>query len=192
MSVARTSLALLAIQLVLVSSIAAKYLLDRSISPRVWARAVAYDPSMIMRGRYLSTQLKIDACGINLPIAGNQPPAPEDGRIYFSTNGTGDLTEHVSVIMGTKDGKLVAERIVDSRDGRNGQNIVLHKGQTCSDATLWRPVDFYLSETAKSPFPLRTGQELWVEVTVPSAGPPRPISLAIKSADSQWQPLNYR
>ena len=190
MNLARTSLALLVIQLGLVSSIAAKYLLDRWISPRVWTRAVAYDPSMIMRGRYLSTQLKIDACGIDLPVAKtNSPPGTQT---YFDPDGAGTVTAQLPVMAGIRNGHLAALRIAKSNEEANSQAITLGRGAPCNDAVLWTPVDFYLSETAKSPFPLQKSQELWVEVTVPSTGPPRPINLAIKSADGQWQPLNYR
>ena len=38
------SIVVLAVQLVLVCSIAAKYLYQRSICPRVWGRTVAYYP----------------------------------------------------------------------------------------------------------------------------------------------------
>ncbi|WP_263354877.1 hypothetical protein [Acidicapsa acidisoli] len=192
MSLARTSLALLVIQLGLVSSIAAKYLLDRSVSPRVWTSAVAYDPSMIMRGRYLSTQLKIDACGINLPIAKTNTNVPPGDQTYFDPENTGTITGQLPVMVGVKNGQLAVLRIAKSHEEAHSQSITLRKSALCNDAVLWTPVDFYLSETAKSPFPLQKGQELWVEVTVPSSGPPRPISLAIKSADGQWQPLNYR
>jgi hypothetical protein len=187
MSLARTSVTLLAIQLGLVSSIAAKYLLDRSISPRVWTRAVAYDPSMIMRGRYLSTRLKINACGIKTNA--NLPP---DDQTYFDPENNGTVTGQLPVTVGVKNGNLAVLRIAKSHEEANSQTVSLRKGALCNDAVLWTPVDFYLSETAKSPFPLQMGQELWVEITVPSTGPPRPISLAIKSADGKWQPLSYR
>ena len=65
----RHSIALLVIQLALVSSIAAKYLYQRWTCPRVWTRAVAYDPELLMRGRYLSLQLTVDGCQSTLPSA---------------------------------------------------------------------------------------------------------------------------
>ncbi len=192
MSLARTSMALLAIQLGLVSSIAAKYLLDRSISPRVWTRAVAYDPTMIMRGRYLSTQLKIDACGINLPVTKTDVNVPPDGHTYFDPDGNGTVTGHLPVLAGIKNGHLAVLRIAKSHEEANSQAIILRKWADCTDAVLWTPVDFLPLRNRQSPFPLRNGQELWVEVTVPSSGPPRPIGLATKSANGQWQPLNYQ
>ena len=42
-----TSIALLVIQLAIVSSIAAKYLYQRWTCPHVWTRTVAYDPESV-------------------------------------------------------------------------------------------------------------------------------------------------
>ncbi len=192
MKLARTSLLVLGIQLALVSSIAAKYLYQRNTCPRVWTRAVAYDPEMLMRGRYLSMQLKIDACGITLPIAKEQSKDSFEHRVIFEFDGSGTYETQLPIIVAAKNGKLVAERIAPSPHEHRSQDLILNQNAACSEAALQVPVDFYLSETAKSPFPLAKGTELWVEVTVPPAGPPRPIGLAIKSSDGTWQPLNYR
>ena len=54
MKLAKTSIALLVIQLAIGLSVAAKYFYQRSTCPRVWTRAAAYDPELVMRGRYLS------------------------------------------------------------------------------------------------------------------------------------------
>ncbi len=45
------SVALLVIQLALVCSVPAKYLYQRWSCPRVWTRAAAYDPELVMRFR---------------------------------------------------------------------------------------------------------------------------------------------
>ena len=45
MKLSKTSLVLLALQLAIVSTIAAKYLYQRITCPRVWTRTVAYDPA---------------------------------------------------------------------------------------------------------------------------------------------------
>jgi hypothetical protein len=39
------------------------------------------------------------------------------------------------------------------------------------------PVAFFLPEHAADPSRLSPGKELWVEVSVPRKGPPRPIQL---------------
>jgi hypothetical protein len=192
MKLSRVSIALLIIRLAIVSSIAAKYLYQRWTCPRVWTRAVAYDPELVMRGRYLSIQLHIDACGINLPFARDRSFDLQDGRAYFDPDGDGSVTGQLPVIVGARNGKLVAERLADTKDLHSSQDLVIRKSAPCSDATLWMPVDFYLSESAKSPFPLTKDEELWVEVTVPPKGPPRPLGMATKDGAGQWHPLNYR
>ena len=60
---------LLLFQLLIVSTVAAKYLYQRATCPRVWTRAAAYDPDLVMRGRYLSLQLTVDGCSSTLPSA---------------------------------------------------------------------------------------------------------------------------
>jgi hypothetical protein len=188
MKLAPKSLILLAIQLAIVSSIAAKYYYQRSTCPRVWTRTVAYDPDLILRGRYLSARLTIDACGINLPIAHNLRAFVADRLTYFDSEGNGAVSAQLPVSVGVRNGKLVANH---SANPQHSQALTLQLGASCTDATLQQPVNFYLAEHAKSPFPLAPGQALWVEVTVPPAGPPRPINLAI-SSNGQWQPLSFR
>ena len=62
-------------------------------------------------------------------------------------------------------GNLVAR--VSTRDG---QRI----------ATLDRPLAFFIPEHVPDPSVRAPGEELWVEVTLPKQGPPRPIRLAVK------------
>jgi hypothetical protein len=64
-------------------------------------------------------------------------------------------------------------------------------GSTCDNLRLEQPVDFYISEHAASPTPVRAGQELWIEVTVPPKGPPRPMQLALKE-NGNWRPLAFQ
>ena len=63
------SVALLVFQLLIVSSIAGKYLWQRWRCPSVWTRAAAIDPELPMRGRYLSLALTVDGCQSTLPSA---------------------------------------------------------------------------------------------------------------------------
>jgi hypothetical protein len=190
MTLSRSSIALLMIQLALVSSIAAKYLYQRHTCPKVWTRAVAYDPEMLMRGRYLSTQLHVDACGVKLPTPSSQNGSMNDLTL-FDSSGRLAQSQFIPVVAEVRNNKFVVTRIASENEAGR-QDLALHVGASCNDAILWKPVDVYLSEKAKSPFPLAAGQELWVEVTVPPIGPPRPLALAIKSSDGKWQPLNYR
>ena len=193
MKLAKTSLALLVIQLVLVSSIAAKYLYQRSTCPRVWTRTVMYDPSLIMRGRYLSMQLTVDGCQSTLPSAKEAGfPRNLDGV----PNGTNfSIAAQQPVVFSAKlavsGNKLVAIRISDNDDDSSGQNVIAISRASCDRMRLSDPVNFYLAEHATSPLPVKTGQELWVEVTIPPKGPPRPIHLALKD-NGAWKPLAFR
>jgi hypothetical protein len=60
----------------------------------------------------------------------------------------------------------------------------------CDRASLAKNLDYFIPDTARGPFPLKKGEELWVEVTVPPSGPPRPIQIAI-SKDSAFTPLAF-
>jgi len=64
-------------------------------------------------------------------------------------------------------------------------------GFSCEDLRLETPVDFYIPEHAANPTPIRSSQELWVEVTVPPKGPPRPTQLALKE-NGAWKPLRLQ
>jgi hypothetical protein len=54
------SVALAVIHVALVATLGAKLLLDRATRPRVWVRAVPVDPSLPIRGRYVSLKLMTD------------------------------------------------------------------------------------------------------------------------------------
>ena len=62
------SVALLLIQLAIVSSIAAKYLYQRWTCPKVWARTAAYGWRLPC-SRYFSLRLTVDGCQSTLPSA---------------------------------------------------------------------------------------------------------------------------
>ena len=187
MKLDRRALLLLAIQIALVSTIAAKYLYQRNTCPRVWTRAVAFDPELVLRGRYLSIRLKTDACSI---------PAP-DSRIAVknapNVNGYIDLADGSTHLFGrveAKNGTLAVKNFEKVRASSWDQSLIWPGTNNCADVEFLDPVDFYLPSSAQSPFPLPQGAELWIEVTVPPKGPPRPLNLAI-SNNGHWQPLNY-
>jgi hypothetical protein len=53
------------------------------------------------------------------------------------------------------------------------------------------PVAFFLPENVPDPSRRAFGEELWVEVSVPPHGPPRPVRLAVKR-DGVLTPLDLR
>ena len=182
------SLAVLVIQLVIVSSLAAKYLYQRWQCPRVWTKTAMYDPSLVMRGRYLSVQLTVDGCQSTLPSA-KQAQFPRN--LNGVPNGRDFSVAAAQVAFGAKlavkDNRLVAIRIPDTEDGARGESVFATGGAAYNQMRLSEPVNFYIAENAR-PWPAKPGQELWVEVTVPPQGPPRPIQLAMKE-NGMWKPL---
>jgi hypothetical protein len=193
MKLSKISLVLLAIQLALVSSIAAKYLYQRWRCPRVWTQAVAYDPELVMRGRYLSLQLIVDGCQSTLP-SGKQATFQRtiNGEVTGTRYAIGaDRPVQFAATIQVQGNKLVAIRVPDTEIQLKGQSVTALHGSSCEAMRVDKPVNFYITEHAASPLPVKTGDELWIEVTVPPKGPPRPIQLAVKE-NGVWRPLAFQ
>ena len=192
MKFSKVSIALVVIQILIVSSVALKYLYQRATCPRVWTRAAAYDPSLVMRGRYLSLQLLVDGCGSTLPNArAAQFPRTSDGMPRgnaFSIRSADTVWFQAKIA--AKDNKLIAIRLPDSDIRSSAQTVAARPGSPCDEMRLSVPVDFYIAEHASDPTFLKQGQELWIEVTVPPKGPPRPLQLALKD-NGLWKPLAF-
>lgn len=196
-SISAASLALLVIQLTLVSSVAAKYEVDRWRCPRVWTRAFGYDPQLPLRGRYLALQLRVDGCGSTLPSAAQARfPRDVNGSAVPGPFVVGKFpTVRFRANLSVDKGRLEAVRIQDEESRTKGQMVDAFAGASCDAMTLDQPVyydvpDNYGAGSASSLFPLKPGQELWVEATIPPEGPPRPTQLAIKES-GVWKPLPF-
>ena len=191
-SLSAASLALLIVQVLLVSSVAAKYEYQRWRCPRVWTRAGGYDPELLLRGRYLSLQLNVHGCQSTLPsakqalfprdVSGAAIPGPFFVRRFPQVQFRADLK--------VQNNSLAAIRIQEPEREPAGQMVDAWAGQSCQAMTLDSPVYFYISEKAPRIFPLKAKQELWIEVTVPPKGPPRPLQLALKE-NGLWKPLAF-
>jgi len=164
---------LAALQLALVASLGAKYALDRARLPRVWAQTVSYDPNLPIRGRYLSVRVGVDAS----EVYGNTP-LPNNNRGNF-------WGEQKDVYLRVENGRLIAS----PAPRPTGMHVSRWRTPTGEEVVaISEPVAFFLPEHAEVPAWRRQGEELWVEVTVPRQGPPRPIRLAVKRGDS-FMPL---
>jgi hypothetical protein len=173
---------LLVVQLVLVLSIAGKYVYERKVCPRVWVRTAQFDPDLPFRGRYLALRLAVDACSF-----------PHDSSSlltapYLNSPG-GSWRWRVKIE--AKDGRLVGVPVSDDVRPELTQELQQWGNQSCDQAALVESADYFIGDRAKSPFPLKPGEELWAEVTVPPSGPPRPIQLAISSG-AGFKPLVVR
>jgi hypothetical protein len=87
--------------------------------------------------------------------------------------------------------KLWAIGIRDAEKHGGQRTVMVGPGTPCDQMRLVDPVNFYIAEHARSPLPLSPGAELWIEVTVPPKGPPRPVQLALKQ-DGRWEPLAFQ
>ncbi|MGB0062919.1 MAG: hypothetical protein WBP85_00610 [Terracidiphilus sp.] len=186
------SLALLLIQLAIVSTVAAKYLYQRWTCPRVWTRAIAYDPELPLRGRYLELQLTVDGCQSTLPSAKDAAfPRKYDGTVKAGPYTLRQDTNWFRANLKVEDNRLVAMRIEGQENSSAGELVEGSAGTPCDQMRLTFSTDFFVSDTAQSPLPLKPNQELWIEVTVPPKGPPRPLQLALKD-NGTWKPLDLR
>ena len=182
MKASKTSLVLLLIQLALVSSVAAKYLYQRWSCPRVWTRAEIYDPTLPMRGRYLALHLTVDGCG-NIYRSADQYKDPRTAPY--------EILDSFPAMLSVKNNRLVAKRVAEPDHNNLLPTVMIPRNTPCEAFRLWQPVDFYIAEHAAIPAPLQPNQELWIEVTVPPRGLPRPIQLALKDGGA-WKPLAFQ
>jgi hypothetical protein len=180
----RAAAILLIVQLLLVLSIAGKYLYERKTRPRIWVLSSQYDPNMPLRGRYLALQLLVDACALPRDQA-HLTPGYENHEVRMEEHGFWRWTVSLQI----ENGHLVPKLEDPAKGPRDTQELMLYTNEPCNQVPLRTQLDYFIPDTAKGPFPVKPGQQLWVEVTMPPSGPPRPIQLAI-SSEAGFQPLH--
>jgi hypothetical protein len=142
------------IHVAIVGSLGLKLLVDRARLPRAWARTEPYDPSTPLRGRYVRLTLDV-------PLA-----TPPTGRSDYSEPG---------VRLRAVDGRIAGELA----DEVTSPRVRLRQGNGVWSSRLAEPVAFFIPEHVPDPSLRPAGEELWVEVTIPASGPPRPIRLGV-------------
>jgi hypothetical protein len=167
----RKGLLLAAIQLALVLSLGAKLLYDRMARPRVWVLSAVYDPDLPIRGRYLSERLQFSAEGFS-----NTKPDNRNVNERFGNRQWAYLE--------VRNGQLIAKQTGSG----TGQWVQLHQNNDGTQVALSEePVLFFIPDQAAIPH-LQADEQMWVEVTIPAKGPPRPIRIGIKK-DGLLTPL---
>ena len=150
-----------AVHVGLLLAVVGKYWWDRESLPRVWARSMNYDPNLPIRGRYVRLAVVVDT-----------PPPPP----VLSYNGIYN-----------------ARLFIDG--GRLKGEFVEHGGiriwRRDTGITIMEPMAFFLPEHVPDPSVRQPGEELWVEVSVPKHGLPRPVRLGVKK-DGQIQALDLQ
>lgn len=179
----RAAIALLLIQLVLVLSIAGKYLYERKTCPRVWVKTAQVDPELPLRGRYLALRLTVDTCSL-----------PRDNEhtlgMYSFDGAQHPRTFQWGVSLRESNGHLVAVLPNRPQSPDKLQQLYVREGEPCEAVRLPTPVEYFVPEHAQDPLRPHSGDVLWVEVTVPPVGPPRPIQLALSGKDG-FRPLRF-
>jgi len=179
-SMARKGLVVALVHVALVSSVGAKLLVDRATRPRVWVRTAPVDPNLPIRGRYLSLRLEVRPSG-GLVLPEGKTETMPNGSTYTQ------LAPWQQVRLVNEGNALVA---VPSDDWRDPSAVRgMRDGQVV--AVVQSPVAYFIPESVRDPSRLSPGEELWVEVTVPKAGLPRPIQLGVKK-DGVIKPLAVR
>ena len=149
----RNGLIVAALHVALVASLGAKMLADRAMRPRVWARVAPFDPNLPIRGRYV--RLAIEGFGnenVRNVYSGYFQPVVQNNQLVF-------VPADDSGLYGT----------VENRDGRH---VV----------RLNEALAYFIPEHVPDPSMRAGGEELWVEVTLPRRGAPRPIRLGVMRA----------
>lgn len=156
-----------AAQLALAASVGAKFLYDRSHYPRIWVETAPYDPDLPIRGRYVSIAVLVQTA---------RSPAATEGE-ELPTSFKANLEIY-------KDRLYAVEDVA-------GRNWAMKR--RCGEADCWQlsePLAFFIPEHAEDPSRRPEGEKLWVEVTVPPKGPPRPLRLGVKKeGDAEVTPL---
>ena len=159
-------LVLAAVHAALVGSLGLKLLADRASLPRGWVRSQPFDPSTPFRGRYVRLGLVIP---LSNPDTTRGPYADAGVRLELQ----GDR------VVGSIDDSVVSPR------------VQLRQDQGRWSARLAQPVAYFIPEHVPDPSVRPGGEELWVEVTMPKKGPPRPIRLGVMK-DGRLTPLEIR
>jgi len=162
------------VQVGLVASLGAKLLYDRATLPRVWVRSAPYDPTLPIRGRYVRLQLVVSLVG--------------QGQDSDS-----DDSSPRPVSLGIAKGQLVGEmRPRAQAHDPDSSRIRFIRLADEKLAVLDTPVAYFIPEHVPDPLQRPAGEELWVEVSMPTKGAPRPIRLGVKKGDGPIVPLDLR
>lgn len=151
------------VHITIVLSLGAKLLYDRAHYPRVWVQAEQVDPDLPIRGRYVALQIHVKAPWF-VPVE----------------------TYRQEVRLSVENNQLIASR------SEKFTGLSIGSWRRSADHESWllnEDLAFFIPEHAKFPSFRGNGEELWVEVTIPGKGPPRPIQLAAKRG-TEWYPMN--
>ena len=156
-----------ALHVLIIASIGAKFLYDRSHYPSLWVETAPYDPDLPIRGRYVSIGIKVDV----------ERSAADDAS---ARNAYG-----FPVRLEVRGDRLVA--VPDDVRGRQWVTSCRRDKTDCWQ--LGQRLAYFIPEHATDPSRRPQGEVLWAEVTVPPTGPPRPIRLGLRKDGGAIEPI---
>ncbi len=152
----------------LLLSLGGQLLLDRATRPRGWILSEPVDPHLPIRGRYVNLGLLVPApevpAGQPRPWSGERVELRAEADRVRATLAT-DATPRSLSLAATPEGER------------------------------WRlgpSVAYFIPPGVADPSRRPPGEQLWVEVTLPAQGPPRPIRLGVQRGDGPISPLELR
>ncbi|WP_115016244.1 hypothetical protein [Synechococcus sp. UW140] len=164
MTMRRSGVSLALFQAGLLLLVGLTFWMERLISPRLWALAQPVDPNLPIRGRYVSLRLLV-------PLSGAE---------------TSESTTK-SVILQAQGDRLVAQN--DGDGERYAGQLIRRDGQALVELT--EPLALFIPPDVKDPSRRSPTDPLWVEVTLPRSGAPRPIQLGVLR-EGRLRPLSLR
>lgn len=159
------------VHIALVASLGAKLLYDRATQPRAWALTAPFDPNLPIRGRYVSLQVVVEPREIPETKPGMKPQVGLSIRLVVEGD---QLVAYPKPQRGYDPSDLHVQFVTRGGDTR---------------AVLEQPVAFFIPEHIPDPSRRAVDEELWVEITIPRKGPPRPIRLGAKKGNGPIVPL---
>jgi hypothetical protein len=159
-------LLLAALQVLIVCSLGAKLLYDRSHRPRVWIKSAIYDPDLPIRGKYLALSIEVPAEGFTSSMQTYNYGGNSGSNEVFGPNRCNLVLRGSQLIAVANEN---GEFWTNIRHGNDGLVAVIN-GETA----------YYLPEHKSGPVLHDRSEELWIEATIPRKGPPRPLRLGIK------------
>lgn len=164
MTTRRAGVVLALLQAGLLLLVGLTFWIERLTAPRLWALAQPVDPNLPIRGRYVSLRLRVPLSGVD----------------------TSESTTQSVILQGQGD-RLVAEN--DGDGERYAGALIRREGQTLVE--LSEPLALFIPPDVKDPSRRSPSDPLWVEVTLPRSGPPRPIQLGVMRG-GRVRPLSLR
>ena len=169
----KPGLVLAGVQAALMLSTGLLFWFERQISPRAWVPTAPVDPNLPIRGRYITLNMVV-------------PFVPT--RTDVSTLHLVGSWQHVQLRV-EADRLQAVQKVRAGFSTRYGGEIRLSEGSLVVNPGP--ELAFFIPPDVKDPSIRPDGSTLWVEVTLPGLGAPRPIQLGIEK-DGQIEPLALR